>query len=157
MTLAERDRVILRVNKKLAKQEGIVIMKTIGTDILSFSLRTTKHKIDIPERGNPFQCFLTKAREFWLSGKVLFGFSLAKFLSCKKAELELKLWQCDHRNQDFDNKPETHRKGSQSIDNLNCASRGDATGNRGLLGVMAGALITQVIRVPKSFIERHGQ
>ena len=70
---------------------------------------------------------------------------------------DLKLWQCDHRNQDFDNKPETHRKGSQSIDNLNCASRGDATGNRGLLGVMAGALITQVIRVPKSFIERHGQ
>ena len=89
MTLAERDRVILRVNKKLAKQEGIVIMKTIGTDILSFSLRTTKHKIDIPERGNPFQCFLTKAREFWLSGKVLFGFSFSRAsLPVIKAEPE---------------------------------------------------------------------
>ena len=129
----------------------------IGTRPPILSHRNTKHKIHLPVWGSLFDCFLTKARGLLGSRTTLFGFSLAKFLSCKKAELELKLWQCDHRNQDFDNTPETHRKGSHSIDNLNCASRGDATGNRGLLGVMAVALIPQVIRVPKSFIERHGQ
>ena len=49
----------------------------IGTDILSFRLRNTKHKIDIPERGNPFNCFLAQGREWLMSRKVLFGFLLS--------------------------------------------------------------------------------
>ena len=130
----------------------------IGTRPPILSLRNTKQKLPLPVWGSLSNCFLTETRGLLGSRATLFGFLIQRSYPLPKATCaDLKLWQCDHRNQDFDNKPETHRKGSQSIDNLNCASRGDATGNRGLLGVMAGALIPQVIRVPKSFIERHGQ
>ena len=53
----------------------------IGTDILSLTLRNTKHKIDLPVWGFPFQCFSAQGGEFWMSGRTPFGFSFAYTIS----------------------------------------------------------------------------
>ena len=131
-------------------------MKLIGTDSLSFILRTKRHIIDLPVWGNPFYFFLTSAGELWSAGIPLFGFLSAEFLSRPKAEPEPhKFRQCDHRNLDIDNKPESHIQGCHSTLSLECVSRGKATEKRGLLGVIAGAFETLNKLVPKLFVEQH--